>query len=238
MATTIVGTDIPTGEEVKWYMGGASATLIKEDLVEVVGIITLSKNAEYGSVFVVDSTNTPTTQMLELLTDGTTAATETPGTKKIRTTSAGTATMTAFYVDNETTALAQVMACKDVSTEVEIDTLEVAVHGQVQKVKKTGRASRTVSLEDIDYNDDLIAAIMGNQVTASPAATKKKWTDNFTGSKKISCLVGKQTQSGTLKKKYFLMGCQVSKIEHSFPAEDYYAKSMEFMVDYMVITNV
>ena len=67
---TIVGSDIPTGDEVKWYMGGAEATLVQEDLTESSGVITLGNTAEYGSVFVVDSDGNPTTQMLELDTAG------------------------------------------------------------------------------------------------------------------------------------------------------------------------
>ncbi len=235
---TIVGTDIPTGDEVKWYMGGATGTLIKETLTEAVGVITLSKKAEFGSVFVVDANEDPTTQMLELQTDGTTPATETSGTNKVKTSTAGTAQVTAYYVDIETTALAQVMACKDVNTSMDIDTKEASVHGQPQKLKKTGAATRTASLEEVDYNDDLIAAIFGDQHTSSPASGQKKWIDNFTAVKKISALIGKQTQSGTLKKKWFLFGCQVTKIEHSFPTEDYYAKSMEFLVDYMMSVDL
>lgn len=233
---TVVGTDIPTGDEVKWYMGGAEATLIQEDLVEVAGMITLSKKAEFGSVFVVDENGDPTSLMTEFQADGTTPATEASGTEKVKTSAAGTDTVTAYYVDIATTALAQVMACKDVSTSLEVDTKEASVHGQAQKLKKTGAATRTATLEEVDYNDDLIAALFGDQASDTPATGQKKWTDNFTAVKKISALIGKQTQSGTLKKKYFLMGCQVTKIEHSFPTEDFYAKSMEFLVDYMVST--
>ena len=231
---TIVGTDIPSGDEVKWYNGGPSAELIKEDLVEAAGLITLTANAEFGSVFVVTAAGVPTDTITELLTNGTDPATEAAGTAKVRTSVAGTTTVTAYYLDNTTTALVQVMACKDVSTSLDIDTKETEVHGQTQKLQKTGAASRTASLEEVDYNDDLIAALFGDQVTASPATGQKKWTDNFTGAKKIAALVGIQTVSGTVAKKWFLMGCQVTKIEHSFPTADYYAKSMDFLVDYMV----
>ena len=236
---TIVGTDIPSGDEVKWYMGGAEATLITaEELVaDASDQITLSKNAEYGSVFVVDVNDVPTTVMLEFQTDGTTPATEAVGTKIVTVDTSGT-TYYAYYIDIETTALTQVMACKDVSSSLSIDTKETEVHGQVQKLQKVGAAARTVSLEEVDYNDDLIAAIFGDQHTASPAADMKKWTDKFTGVKKISALVGKQTQSGTLKKKWFLMGAQVTSLEHSFPTADYYTKSLEFMVDFMVSVDI
>lgn len=235
---TIVGSDIPTGDEVRWYMGGAEATMIKEDLVESSGVITLSKTAEFGSVVTVDADGAMTTQMLELDTAGTGAATEALGTFKVQTSAAGTAAITAYYIDIGTTALVQVMACKDVSSNLAIDTKETEVHGQTQKLQKTGAATRTASLEEVDYNDTLIGALFGDLIADSPVATDVKWTDNFTAAKKISALVGKQYQSGVLIKKWYLMGCQVSKIDSSFPTADYYSKSMDFLVDYMVSTTL
>lgn len=236
--TTIVGSNIPTGDEVRWWIGGAEATMIKEDLVEAAGVITLSKTAEFGSVVTVDADGAITDQMLELDTAGTGAASEALGTFKVQTSAAGTSTITAYYIDKETTALVQVMACKDVSTSLSIDTKETEVHGQTQKLQKTGAATRTASLEEVDYNDAFIGAIFGDYISDSPVVGDIKWTDNFTATKKISALVGKQYQSGTLVKKWYLMGCQVSKIDHTFPTADFYAKSMEFLVDYMVSTVV
>ena len=148
------------------------------------------------------------------------------------------ATYYANYLDIETTALTQVMACRDVNTSLSIDTKETSVHGQTQKLQKTGAVARTVTLEEVDYNSAFVRAIFGDEHTASPAASKEKWTDKFTGVKKISALVGIQTVSGVVTKKWFLMGCQVTKIDHSFPTEDYYAKSMEFLVDYMLTVDL
>ena len=232
----IVGTDIPTGDEVKWYQGGVQIT--NEELTEVAGIIDLSKTAEYGSVFVLKADGSKADQMLEFKADGVTPATEADGTEKVQTSAAGTAKMYAYYVDIETSALVQVAACKDVKTSMSVDSKEEAVHGQVTKLKKVGATSRTADLEELDYNDDFIAAIFGDQAADSPAAGDKKWTDNFTGVKKIAVLVGKQLQSAVLKKKYFLIGCQATKLDQDFPTEDYYAKSFSFMVDYMVSTEI
>jgi hypothetical protein len=234
---TIVGSDIPTGDEVKWYMGGAEATLIKEDLVVAAEKITLTKTAEFGSVVVVDSDGAMTNEMLELNEAETAAADETLGTFAVDV-GTSTGTVTAYYIDIETTALVQVMACKDVSSNLAIDTKETEVHGQTQKLQKTGAATRTASLEEVDYNDTLIGALFGDLIADSPVAADVKWTDNFTAAKKISALVGKQYQSGVLIKKWYLMGCQVSKIDSSFPTADYYSKSMDFLVDYMVSTTL
>lgn len=236
---TIVGSDIPTGDEVKWYMGGAEATMVQEDLVESAGVITLGHKAEFGSVVVVDADGAMATTMLELTTTGPdVTATEATGTEFVKTSASGTATLTAYYIDIATTALVQVMACKDVSSNMAIDTKETEVHGQTQKLQKTGAATRTASLEEVDYNDTLVGAIFGDLIADSPVAGDVKWVDNFTATKKISALVGKQYQSGVLIKKWYLMGCQVSKIDSSFPTADYYSKSMDFLVDYMVSTTL
>lgn len=242
---TIVGSDIPTGDEVKWYSGGASATLISaEELVaDASGNITLSKIAEFGSVFVVDASDDPTEDIIELDSDASTPATEATGSKVVGLNVATPAdasgnTYYAYYLDTETTSLVQIMACKDVSSSMDIDTKETEVHGQTQKLQKTGAASRTVSLEEVDYNDTFIIAMFGDTHANSPATGKVKWIDNFTGVRKISGLVGKQTVDGTLTKMWYLMGCQASSIEHSFPTADYYAKSMEFLVDYMLTVDL
>ena len=237
---TIVGSDIPTGDEVKWYMGGAEATLVKEDLVESSGVITLGNKAEFGSVVTVDADGNMTASMLELTTTGPdVAASESTGTSFVVTSAAGSATVTAYYLDADAgNELVQVMACKDVSSNLSIDTKETEVHGQTQKLQKTGAATRTASLEEVDYNDTLVGAIFGDLIADSPVAADVKWTDNFTASKKIGALVGKQYQSGVLIKKWYLMGCQVSKIDSSFPTADFYSKSMDFLVDYMVSTTL
>ena len=232
----IVGTDIPTGDEVKWYQGGAQIT--NEELTEVAGKITLSKKAEFGSVWVLQEDGTVSGEMLEFQADGSTPATDASGTNIVQTSAAGTDKMYAYYVDIETSALVQVGACKDVKTSLSVDTKEEAVHGQVTKLKKVGATSRTADLEELDYNDNFIAAIFGDQAADTPAAGDKKWTDNFTGVKKIAVLVGKQIQSAVLKKKYFLIGCQATKLDQDFPTEDYYAKSFSFLVDYMMSVEV
>lgn len=237
---TIVGSDIATGDEVLIYVAGASGTQITAEalVADASGNINLGKKAEFGSVFVVDPNDDPTEDIIELQADASTAATESSGCEIVGLNVATPADASgnsyyAYYVDIETTELKQVMACKDVSTSLDIDTKETSVHGQIQKLKKTGAASRTASLEEIDYNDDLIIALFGDTHANSPSTGKVKWVDNFTGVKKISALIGKQTVSGVLTKKWFMIGCQVTKIEHSFPTEDYYAKKMDFLVDYM-----
>jgi len=232
----IVGTDIPTGDEVKWYHGGVQIT--NEELTEIAGVIELSKTAEFGSVFVLKEDGTKSDQMLELAANGTDPATEANGTEKVQTSAVGTDKMYAYYVDIETSALVQVGACKDVKTSMSVDTKEEAVHGQVTKLKKVGATSRTADLEELDYNDDFISAIFGDQAADTPALGDKKWTDNFTGVKKIAVLVGKQLQNAVLKKKYFLIGCQATKLDQDFPTEDYYAKSFSFLVDYMMSVEI
>ena len=233
--TTIVGSDVPTGDEVKWYYGGGSTNLIDaEELVaDASNNIELSKTAQFGSVFVVDENDDPTTAMLEMQADGTTPATESTGTKKVTCDASGN-TYFAYYLDTETDALTQVLACQGVSSPLAVDTKETEVSRQVNKVQKTGASARTATLEKVTYNDAFIAAIYGDNHTASPAANQTKWTDKFTSVKKLSALVGIQTVSGSVARKYFLMGCQVTKLDDTFPSADFFSEKMEFLVDYML----
>ena len=209
-----------------------------EALAETAGVITLSKKAEYGSVFTVDSNGDPTTQMLELKSTGPDVeATEADGCLYVRTSAAGTAAVTAYYIDIATTALTELFACQDVSSDMSMDTKVAEVHGQITKLKKTGATERTVTLTQLDYSDAFLGSIFGDYVSASPASGDYKWNDNHQGVQKIGVLVGKQYVANVLSKKWFLVGCQVSKLSSKFPTADYYAKELEFLVDYMQITQ-
>lgn len=234
---TIVGSDIPSGEQVKWWMGGAEATMMQETLTPSAQIITLSKKAEYGSVITVDLNGLPTAEMLELDTTAPTDATEATGTSFVDIGST-TGDIVAYYIDIDTSALVQVMACKDVSSGLSMDTKETEVHGQTQKLQKVGAAVRTASLEELDYDDNLVGALFGDSIADSPSAGMRKWTDNISAAKKISALIGKQYKDGVLIKKWYLMGCQVSKIDSTFPTADYYSKQMDLLVDYMVTATM
>lgn len=237
MAVTIVGSDIPSGEQIKWYMGGGDAVMMQETLTPSGQIVELTRKAEYGSVITVNSIGQPTNAMLELSTSGGVAADEATGTSFV---DIGTTTgaIVALYIDIETTVLKQIMACKDVGSNLSMDTKETEVHGQTQKLQKVGAAQRSATLEELDYDDDLLAALWGDAITDSPAAGMAKWTDNLSGAKKLSALIGKQYKDGVLIKKWYMMGCQVSKIDHTMPTADYYSKSMDMLVDYMVTTTL
>ena len=236
---TIAGSQVPAGNEILWYIGGAEVTLVQEDIAVSSEKITLTNKAEFGSVVVVDSDGAMANEMLELsaIDPSDVVATEATGTLFVDVGST-TGTVTAYYIDIATTALEQIMACKDVSTNLSIDTIETAVHGQTQKLQKTGAATRTASLEEVTYDRALIGAVFGDVIADSPVAGDSKWTDNFTSVKKISALVGKQYQSGVLIKKWYLMGCQVSKIDDSFPTSDFYTDSLDFLVDYLTVTTL
>lgn len=230
--TIVVGSDIPSGDEVEWYYGGIGALVITEDIVEASGVIELTKTAEYGCIITRTAAGAMTTQMLELASiSPDVAATEASGTLFVRTSAGGSDTMTAYYLDTETTALAQIIGCKDVSSPLSIDTKETEVHNQTQKLQKTGAAARTLTLEQVEYNILFKGAVFGDIVQDSPEAGMVKFTDKYTSVKKLSAVVGKRYVSGVLTKKWFYLGVQVSKIDNSHPCADFYAHSMDFLVD-------
>lgn len=232
MTTIVVGSDIPTGDEVEWFYGGVGALVITEDIIEASGVIELTKTAEYGCVITRTAAGAMTTSMTELASIGPDApATESGGTLFVRTSAAGSETMTAYYLDTETTVLSQIIGCKDVSSPLSIDTKETEVHNQTQKLQKTGAAARTLTLEQVTYNMLFRGAVFGDIIEDSPATGMVKFTDKYTSVKKMSAVVGKQYISGVLTKKWFYLGVQVSKIDNSHPCADFYAHSMDFLVD-------
>ena len=230
--TIVVGSDIPSGDEVEWYYGGIGALVITEDLTEVAGVIELTKTAEYGCIITRTAAGAMTTSMLELKSTGPdVAADEAGGTLFVKTSAAGTDTITAYYLDTETTALSQIIGCKDVSSPLAIDTKETEVHNQTQKLQKTGAAARTLTLEQVEYNLLFKGAVFGDVIQDSPEAGMVKYTDKYTSVKKMAAVVGIQYISGVLTKKWFYLGVQVSKIDNSHPCADFYAHSMDFLVD-------
>ncbi|RLD18802.1 MAG: hypothetical protein DRI69_09655 [Bacteroidetes bacterium] len=236
---TVVGSDIPSGGSVAWYYGGAEARMITEDLVESAGVVTLTKVAEYGCVLARTAADAMSPTMEELTTiSPDVAATDATGTKYLRTSAAGTDTMTVSYLDTETTALKQIIGCKDVSSPFSIDTKETEVHNQSQKLQLTGAGARTFTAEQVYYNLDFLGAIYGDLIADSPAAGMYKFTDKHTSIKKLSAVVGKWVVDGSLIRKWFYIGLQVTKIDNSHPTADFYTNSMDFTVDSMVMTDV
>lgn len=238
MSITVVGSNIPDGSVVEWFYGGVEALVITEDLTESSGRVTLSKKAEYGSVIARTADGAMTTQMLEFQADGTTPATDASGTNTVRTSAAGSDTMTVHYLDIETTVLKQIVGCKDVTSPLSIDTKETEVHNQSQKLQLTGAAARTFTAEQVAYNLDFIGAIYGDLVDDSPAAGMSKFTDEYTSMKKLSAVVGKWVVGGVLKRKWVYYGLQITKLDNTHPTADFYTQSMDFTVDSMVITDV
>ena len=235
----VVGSNIPTGNEIRWYCGGPEANIITEDLTEVDGLITLSKKAEYGCITARTADDEMTVAMTELTTiSPDVAATDATGTSYVRTSPTGSETITAHYVDIETTALTQIIAAKDVSSPLSIDTMDTPIHGQTQKLQKTGAAARTFSIEQVDYDMNFMGAVFGDLIEDSPATGMFKFTDKYSSMKKLSLVVGKRLVDGVLTKKWFYIGLQITKIDTTLPCADWYARSMDFTVDSTVETDM
>lgn len=237
----VVGSDIPSGNKIAWYYGGVGALVITEDLVvDANGAVELSKKAEYGSITCRTAAGAMTATMLELTTVGTpdVAATDATGTSFVDTGEVAATTVTVHYLDIATTALAQIIGCKDVNSPLSIDTTETEVHNQTQKLQLTGAAARTFTAEQVDYNMLFMGAVFGDVIANSPAAGMYKFTDKYTSVKKLSAVVGKRVEDGVLLKKWVYYGLQVTKIDNSHPTADFYARSMDFTVDSLTETDI
>lgn len=232
----VVGTDIPAGQEVKWYAGSTVATETKTlaagDITA--GYIALAKKAEYGSV-IVTKLGVLVTGITEMQTGGTLAATETSGTNVIKFTSSGliaTDVIAIQYIDIETSALVQIAACLDVKTSFSADVKTEAIHGQANKLIRVGAVEQEAELEEFQYSQDFVALLIGDQLTGNPATGMNKLTTKAHGMKKIGCLVGKRySTAGVVLYKWFLIGCQTKEVGKEFPTEEMYKDSMKFSID-------
>ena len=96
----------------------------------------------------------------------------------------------------------------------------------------------TISAE-VEGPVEKVTADLGDAVSASPATGKEKWTNAFSGMKKIGALVGKRLNAaGAVAKKWFLVGAQANDVGQDFPTEDYYKRSMSFDVDYFTVADL
>lgn len=229
----VLGSEVPQGQEVKWYAGGLQAaeeiTVAAQDVTN--GYIDLTKNAEFGSVMI--TVGGIVKGCSEFQATSTDPATEASGTKALTYTGiAENDVVAAYYLDIETTPLTQVATCQDVKTGISADEKSAAVHGQANKLKTVGAIEQEAELEELHYNQTFVAMNIGDQVTDSPAAGNSKLSTKYNGFKKIGGLVGKRSDStGAIIYKWFLFGAQATGLDKEFPTEDFYNDSVKFAVD-------
>jgi len=236
----IVGSDIPKGQEVKWYHGAEVAT---ETITVTAGMVTaggaaLTGTAEYG--LVVGTVDGVATAIINYKTDKNTPATEVTGTDFV-----GYAGITegdiliVDYVKTSTTPLTHIASCGNVKSGAKADTKTAAVHGQATKISAVGAAENTAELERFTYDQAFVAANLGDQLTGSPTGTKTTWTNKYRGFKKIGCLLGiRRNAAGTPIYKWALVGAQATDMSKESNAEDFYKDSFKYAVDYLIEVNL
>jgi hypothetical protein len=100
------------------------------------------------------------------------------------------------------------------------------VHGQVNKVKKTGSTDLTATMEAIHYNASFVSALCGDYV--ADASGNMNFTTRFTGSKTIGAMVGKKRDTdGSISGYFFVYGCQLTGYDLDFPAAGMYKDSLK-----------
>jgi hypothetical protein len=239
----LVGSDVPTGDEVKWYYGGSDSCVIDVDLTInaasiTVGILGLTKKAEYGLVWA-EATRGSTTFAIncaEYFEHATGYASETTGTKavKIPAQVKGGDIISLKYIDIGTTSLTHIASCRDVKTSRAIDTKSVSVQGQQNKLKKTGAADLTADLSEVTYSQTFLSKLYGDE-TCAAATQGYKWADITSGIKKSAAIIGKRFVAGSCVKKWALIGVQPSALNENFPTEDFYTRDFSFVVDNLLV---
>jgi hypothetical protein len=237
--TDITSSDIPQGQEVKWYQGGVST---HETITATAGqtSVTLASSAvaEYGSTFVMVN-GIPVTH---LEYSGASPATEASGTDTVTFSAVSVNDAIDVYylkTSGAGNSLVHIASCLDVKRGGSASTKTNAVHGQATKLISIGAVENTVDLEEFYYNLALVGAAMGDLWTDAPLIGGYKWTNKFTGVKKIGAIVGKRyDSSGVVTRKWFLYGAQTTGIDSAFPTEDLYKNSCKFSCDFMLDVTV
>ena len=234
----IVGSDIPRGQEVKWYHGGEYAT--QNTTVSAANVsaggFALTYLAEFGSVYaLVDGVETA---ILNKKTDKDTPASETTGTDFVTYTGITEGDVVElYYLKISVTTLTQIASCIDVefSSQASIDSQPI--QGQANEVQAVGAVKNTAKLTKLTYNLDFLNAIMGTALDGSPLAASASWTNRFTGMKKTN-LVGKRFVSGSVVRKYFLYGAQATGVDQKSLVNSFHRREMNFVVDYLAEVEV
>jgi hypothetical protein len=228
---TYTGSDATAGSEVHWYVGGTQASETKTVAAGDVsaGYIALAKKAEYGSVIVKNGSTVVYATEYSGAT-GTGAATDTSGTQSIKLASMqANDVLTITYLDISTKTLSEVAMCQNVKVSFKMDSISEDVHGQVNKVKKTGATDATATLEHLDYTSAFLETFFGDSV--SDASGNMKYTTKYTGAQKGNLVGKRRTTAGVIDKKYFLNGAEPTNIGKDFPASGMYKDSLDLNID-------
>jgi hypothetical protein len=239
----LVGSDVPTGDEVKWYYSGKAATFVVDadytlnGASVTIGIIALKNTAEFGLVWgeVTRAGTTYAVGLAEYSRHATAFASNTTNTKCVHYAGMqGSDVLSVKYINVSTTALTHIASCRDVKTSRSIDTKSTSVQGQQNKLKKTGAADLTADLSEVTYSQTFLSALYGDEVTAA-ATLGYKWADITTGIHKLGCIIGKRYVNNAVVKKWALLGVQPSALNENFPTEDYYTRDLSLVVDNLFI---
>jgi hypothetical protein len=241
----LVGSDVPTGDEVKWYYSGKAATyIINRDYTIngasiTKGKIMLGNTAEFGLVWgeCTRSSTTFAVPIVEYSSPASAYATNTTNTTgiKIPTQCTVSDVLSIKYINVGTTALTHIASCRDVKTSRAIDTKSISVQGQQNKLKKTGAADLTADLSEVTYSQTFLSALYGDEMAASVSTQGYKWSDITTGIRKLGCIIGKRYVNNVVVKKWALIGVQPSALNENFPTEDYYTRDLSLVVDNLLI---
>ncbi len=143
------------------------------------------------------------------------------------------------YIAIAATAMSHIATSQGGNASISADTTSAAIDGQAIKIKSVGAADCTCTLNEVDYNEDFVAAVIGTKLANDIASGKSSWSNAFQGFNTIGALVGiERNSSDAVVKKYGLIGAQGNNAGFEFATEDYYKKNYSFQVDLMIIADL
>jgi hypothetical protein len=221
---TVTGSEIPTGDEVTWYLGeditaedvgtgDASETEFELDYqaMDYKETIKLDGVAKVrGTDYTVDYTGG---------TGGVTKITFTtpPG---------ASVAITADY-----TRAIEFAASSDASIDFEHDTIERTVYGSTTKLKKTGAGSVSAKLTDVLVDGEILGQFVGTTTADSPESGKTKFEWSGSQPLNISWVLGRVIRSSTVELLIYLENVKIKSGSLGLATDDFFEAAMEWEID-------
>jgi hypothetical protein len=221
---TVTGSEIPTGDEVTWYLG---EDITAEDVGTGDGIETVFEldyqAMDYKETIKVDGVaKTRGTDYTVDYTGGT------GGVTKItfNTAPGDTLAITADY-----TKAIEFAASSDANIDFEHDTIERTVHGSTTKLKKTGAGSASAKLTDVLVDGEILSNFVGTTTADSPETGKTKFEWSAAQPATVPWVLGRVIRSSTVELLIYLENVKIKSGSLAHPADDFFETAMEWEID-------
>ena len=221
--TTVTGGEIPTGDEVTWYLGEAVTleAVGTGDTIETVYDLDYQAMDYKETIYLDAVLQVRDTDYTVSYTGGT------GGVTQITFASPPPADpITATY-----TKAVEFAASSGVSIDFTHDTMERTVHGSTTKITKAGAGAATAALTDVLVDADILRRFVGTVTADTPATGKTEFSWSGAGPLVVPFVLGRTLRSSAVVLLTYLVNAQITDGTLDFPEDDFSAVEMEWKID-------